>query len=252
MKQCNKCGETKSLEEFYNRKASKDGKRYECISCAKEYRNSDHIKQKTEEYKEKNKEHIKEVGRRYKEKNFEKISEQNKEFSKKWRENNKEYVSQNNRERYLADIENRKEYQRNRNKENKESKSEYNKKYQQENKEKLREYHNNYVLKRKREDPLFKLIHNIRALVFMSLKYGGYSKKTKTYRILGCSYEEFKIYLENKFTEDMNWDNLGEWQIDHIIPVSSAKTEEEMIKLNHYLNLQPLWESDNIRKGNKF
>ena len=61
-----------------------------------------------------------------------------------------------------------------------------------------------------------------------------------------------KLIGKDESVEDMTWNNLGEWQINHIIPVSSAKTEEEMIKLNHYLNLQPLWESDNIRKGNKF
>jgi hypothetical protein len=31
-----------------------------------------------------------------------------------------------------------------------------------------------------------------------------------------------------------------EWDLDHIIPISSAKTKEDLIKLNHYTNLQPL------------
>jgi hypothetical protein len=252
MKKCNKCGETKSLEEFYNKRRSKDSKRGECISCTKEYRNSDHQKQKDKEYRERNKDHIRKVSKEYKEKNCEKISEKNKKYSKQWRDSNAEYVKQNNRERYLLDRENRKEYRKKYEKDHPEWKKEYNKKYQKENKEKIREYNNNYVINRKKKDPMFKLIHNIRSLIFMCMKNGGFSKKTKTYKILGCSYDEFKIYLENKFTEGMSWVNLGEWHIDHIIPVSSAKTEEEMMILNHYTNLQPLWESENIKKGNKF
>ena len=49
----------------------------------------------------------------------------------------------------------------------------------------------------------------------------------------------------------MNWDNLGEWHLDHIYPVSLSKDEEELIKLNHYTNFQPLWAIDNMIKGNK-
>jgi hypothetical protein len=58
-------------------------------------------------------------------------------------------------------------------------------------------------------------------------------------------------YLGDLFTEKMNWDNYGEWHIDHIIPLSSANTEEEIYKLCHYTNLQPLWAEDNIKKSNK-
>jgi hypothetical protein len=53
------------------------------------------------------------------------------------------------------------------------------------------------------------------------------------------------------FTEGMCWENQGEWHLDHIIPISSAQTEEEIFKLNHYSNFQPLWAEDNIKKGNK-
>jgi hypothetical protein len=49
----------------------------------------------------------------------------------------------------------------------------------------------------------------------------------------------------------MNWDNKEFWHIDHIIPLSSAKDKEELIKLCHYSNLQPLWAEDNYKKRGK-
>ena len=81
-----------------------------------------------------------------------------------------------------------------------------------------------------------------------SIKRKGYSKKTRTYEILGCSFEDFKLYLESKFESWMTWEIHGKyngefnygWDIDHIIPIDSALNEEDLIKLNHYSNLQPL------------
>jgi hypothetical protein len=61
----------------------------------------------------------------------------------------------------------------------------------------------------------------------------------------------FPSSFQTKFIDGMNWDNRGEWHIDHIIPLSSAKSEEELRKLCHYTNLQPLWEKDNLKKSNK-
>jgi len=95
------------------------------------------------------------------------------------------------------------------------------------------------------------LTTNIRNRINLSFKRNGYNKKSKTYEILGCSYDEFKIFLEKKFKEDMNWSNQGIWHLDHIIPVSVGKTEEEIIILNHYTNFQPLWCVENLEKGIK-
>ena len=100
-------------------------------------------------------------------------------------------------------------------------------------------------------DLLFSVKIKIRWCIKSAFKKNGYTKKSKTYDILGISYNEFKLYIESKFTEGMKWENHGQWHLDHIIPVSSAKTEEEIIKLNHYTNFQPLWAEDNLKKGNK-
>jgi hypothetical protein len=88
-----------------------------------------------------------------------------------------------------------------------------------------------------------------RTRIFFKLK--NIKKKTDTFKIIGCSPLQLKEYLEQKFTKGMNWENQGKWHIDHIIPLSSAKTEDEVYILCHYTNLQPLWAEDNLKKSNK-
>lgn len=99
----------------------------------------------------------------------------------------------------------------------------------------------------------YKLKHLCRSRITNFLKIKNIIKKNKTFEIVGCSPQFLKEYLENKFTDDMTWDNYGfyGWHIDHIIPLSSSKTEEEIYKLCHYSNLQPLWAIDNLKKGSK-
>jgi hypothetical protein len=89
----------------------------------------------------------------------------------------------------------------------------------------------------------------LRNLIKNSLTKQGFTKKSKTYEILGVSYEGFKVYIESKFTDNMCWENYGEWHLDHLIPVSSAKSEKDLILLNYFTNFQPLWAIDNLRKS---
>ena len=106
--------------------------------------------------------------------------------------------------------------------------------------------------KRMLNDSTFRLSHNIRVLIRKSLQNQFTTKSKKTIEILGCSFEEFKIHLESQFDVNMNWENQGTyWHLDHIIPISSAKTEEEVYRLNHYTNFQPLYWEDNLKKSNK-
>ena len=120
----------------------------------------------------------------------------------------------------------------------------YQKEYRLNNKEKRKIYKKNRI----NNDPLFKLSLSIRGLIYNSFYEKGLKKNSKTEQILGCTILEFKSYIESKLEMWMNWENKGlyngelnyGWDIDHIIPLSSAKTEEELLKLNHYCNLQPL------------
>ena len=91
----------------------------------------------------------------------------------------------------------------------------------------------------------------IRSIISKSLRSGGYTKKSKSFEILGCEYEVFKKHIERQFTDGMNWDNYGidGWHYDHIMPLSTAKSYEDIVRLNHYTNLQPLWAKDNMSKS---
>lgn len=105
-----------------------------------------------------------------------------------------------------------------------------------------------YLKSRKAVDPLFKLVTNIRSMISTALAKKGYAKRSKTERILGCSFPKFKAHLEALFKEGMSWTNYGTWHIDHFIPLASASTEQEIVRLNHYTNLRPLWGEENLSK----
>jgi len=126
--------------------------------------------------------------------------------------------------------------------------------YQKNNNESVKKGRNDRHQKNYDNNTLYKLKVNIRNRVKLFIKSVNFDIKiNNTYNIVGCSPEELKIYLEKQFTEDMSWDNHKHtgWHIDHIIPLSSAKTEEEVYKLCHYTNLQPLWCNENYKKGKK-
>lgn len=108
-----------------------------------------------------------------------------------------------------------------------------------------------YEMTRYYKDPLYRCKRVLRARLTSALDAKQWTKRSKFKQYIGCSLEELKVHLESLFTEGMTWENQGKWHIDHIVPLSSAKTEEEMYKLCHYTNLQPLWALDNIKKSNK-
>lgn len=213
---CSRCSLTKKIEEFGKRKDSKDGYHGVCKICRNSYTKNWRTSEKYVNRIYTDDEIIaeKERKRRYYIENRTDILRRSKEY----RENNIEYTR------------------------------EYKKNYYKNNRDRLISYSTEYHLKRMKNDDFYKFISNMRVLIKNSIKYRGYKKNTKTTNILGCSLEDFKKYIESKFETWMNWGNYGlyngefncGWDIDHIIPVSSAKTEEEVIELNHYTNLQPL------------
>ena len=121
------------------------------------------------------------------------------------------------------------------------------------NLERVKEYYKNYDLERRKTDLLYKFSSDIRSLIGGSFRRRGCRKPMKTEQILGCSIKEFQNYIIGMCPEGITLDNFNryEYHIDHIIPLSIATTEEEVIKLCHYTNLQPLWCTENLTKSNK-
>jgi hypothetical protein len=116
---------------------------------------------------------------------------------------------------------------------------------------KIRDRKNKKTKERRKKDPVYHMMNKVRCRLRKYLITLNITKKNKTFDIVGCTPQELKEYLEKKFINGMTWENRSEWHIDHIIPLSSAKTEEELYKLCHYTNLQPLWAEENMKKGNK-
>jgi hypothetical protein len=156
----------------------------------------------------------------------------------------KSCVNEKSKQYYQENKEKIKKFYNQHYKENKQ----YYKQYNQKSKERI----NKYLKQKRQTDSIFKFKSNVRSLISSSFKRGTnqFSKKAKTEQILGCTIEEFRSYIENKFVKDMSFENYGKWHLDHIIPISIANTEEEIIRLNHYTNFQPLWAEDNIKKSN--
>jgi hypothetical protein len=121
----------------------------------------------------------------------------------------------------------------------------------QKGREYMREYSKKYRKIKKAIDPLYDISGRLRRRVGKAIVAKGYTRKSKTGDIIGCTWEDLKKYIESKFQDGMTWENRNSWHIDHIIPLASAKSVEELYKLNHYTNLQPLWAKDNMKKGKK-
>lgn len=224
---CCKCKIEKDICCFSKDKYSKDGLTYSCKLCKKK---------KDKEYNEKKIISIDEKKKRH-------------EYLKNWKEKNREKIVNDRKKRY--EIEREKILLRNNiyRLNNPLRTKERLKIYSQKNKNKR-----NFREKNRRNiDPLYKLKVNVRSRVKQFLKQQGHTKKNTTFNIIGCSPQFLKEYIEKQFTERMCWDNYGKfgWHIDHITPLSSAKNEEEVYKLSHYTNLQPLWWEENLSKGTK-
>lgn len=118
------------------------------------------------------------------------------------------------------------------------------------NKNKIHVKKLDYSNKRRTSDPLYKFKGNMRWCIFSGIMRARGKKESRTEEILGCSFIEARNYLiETALVNYGHYCQNIKYHIDHVIPISSAKTEEDVLRLNHISNLQYLTEKDNLKKG---
>lgn len=108
------------------------------------------------------------------------------------------------------------------------------------------EHRKQYHANRMATDPIYVLKGKLRTLIGVSF-WSGFTGTTQFIEIVGCTPDEFKNHLESQFEDWMTWDNKGKydgnfkcgWDMDHIVPLGLATTEDQVKALNHYMNIRP-------------
>lgn len=221
------CKSQKELGEFYKHSKCLHGVSSQCKSCSAErlkLRRKENpllFRKKGEKYRKNNKDRISAWHKQYRKDNPEKV----RQTQKTYYSNNKVKILEQTHQYYLN------------------------------NKTKIQKTKYKRRKERLKNDPLFRMADAIRRRTYYALKSKKFHKTNDLTGYLGCSIGLLKQHLENQFEPEMNWTNHGKgknkWTIDHIIPLSSSKTPEELYKLCHYTNLQPMWYLQNLRKNAK-
>lgn len=217
---CNQCKIEKELKEFNKHNSTKDGYKNKCKICTslnmKKYLSNPLIK---EDFYNKNKKRNKDKyqnnleERIYHYKNHKNWMKNNLEYYDNWRKNNRDKSRKASKKWILNNP--------------------------------------NYHKEKRKNNPIFKIKENLRSILYQKFKYNNFKFK-KSLELLGCSIEEYKLYLESQFTSEMTWENYGTiWEIDHIKSCASfdlTKLEEQQ-KCFNYLNTQPLFKTTEIAES---
>ena len=159
-----------------------------------------------------------------------------KDAMREYRENNKTQIQETNSKYKKSHREQQRNSQR---------------KYVENNKEKILENQRKRRKERFETEPLYKLKEQARRMIWLSFYRTDKAKREHTEKIIGCTLEQLTEHLVKTFFGNygVEYDGTQDVHIDHIIPISTAETEEDVYRLCHYSNLQLLYATDNIRKN---
>lgn len=123
------------------------------------------------------------------------------------------------------------------------------------NRDSLRIKRRESIKRRYQEQPWLRLGSRVRSAIRGYSLRNGVIREAGAFRFLDYSVDELSRHIERQFLRGMSWENMSEWHIDHIIPLSHFKIErvgdEEFRKAWALPNLRPLWALDNISKNNR-
>lgn len=245
LKWCSKCKSAKSFDLFVKNPQTADGFNGTCKECNKQARidNLEYRKQRDKLYYQKNCEVKKQQSAGYRKAHPEKILEMRKTYYSEnrdlilqrneiYRQANREKVASKQKEYWGVRI----DYKKVKAKE-----------WRSKSLEKLAAYNRNKY----HTNLNYKLRCICRGIVRRMYLAINQPKNDTTNETLGYSPKQLKEHIEKQFKEGMTWDNYGDWHIDHIIPLASAKTLIEGKYLSRLENLQPLWAEENLSKGSR-
>lgn len=231
MKTCTKCRASKTLDEFYSHKRSKDGKSWACKSCTKDARKAVYERDKDRDLARK----------------------------KRWRERK----GAPNRRRYFSSVTAMPRLREGATEdEKKEHLREYRKLYYQANQDRLKKKAKAYRKANRERGAVAKKRWRqgnrpsvaLRSILSSFLARAKMGKTGLTHEVLGYTGEQLRQRMECQFESGMSWDNHGEWHVDHRIPISRfiKRNETRPHIVNALSNLQPMWASDNISKRDRW
>lgn len=242
---CRICGINKPITEYrkqYNKRFNKYYYRTECHDCEilknREYEKkrkdrTEYIKKHNKEYREKNKQFVKDL-------------------NAKWREKNKDLIKEKRKEEYKQNKDKILKRQKDYYEKNKEDILEYHHKYNKDNSKILVEKATKYRKSRKETDEFYRFKLLLRDCIKKSFTRTNHRKTSYSKEIIGTDFETAWNYLKETWRKNYGTEYNGEpYHIDHVKPLATAKTKEDVIKLCHYTNLQMLKPKDNLNKSDK-
>ena len=249
LKTCSCCGVSKEISLFNKNRGRKDGLQGRCKDCQKAHHqaNKEQINAQSKAWREANPEKVKDYGKARYQANPEKFKarskanyranpEKFKARSKAWREANPDKKKAQCKAWREA---------------NPEKERAYKKAWREANPEKVKAQSKAWKRNRRKNDPEYKILENLRTRLWYAIK--GNAKSASTQELIGCSIEFLKSHIESQFEDWMTWDNYAHdtWHIDHIKPCASfdLSDPEQQKECFHWSNLQPLGAYENFSKG---